>query len=97
MSKQDKAYIVSLAMIVVLSFSLTMVLLNPPSIHDLRRVDSSFHNVLDRPIIESLDKYYELIGTGKTTIMVDGKEHVIFLQDFTYDERERLQKQLRTP
>lgn len=84
-------------MIVVLSFCLSLVLLNPPSVHDLRHEDSSFPNVQDRPIVESLDGYYELIDTGKTTITVDGQEHVIFWQDISLEDRQRLQLQLRTP
>ena len=61
------------------------------------RTDSSFLVANDRPIVESLDRYYELVQKGKTTITVDGQEYDIFWDDFSMEEKKTLQLRLRIP
>lgn len=61
------------------------------------RIDSSFRTVNDRPVVESLSRYYELVHKGKTTVTVDGVDYTIFWQDFSTEEKQKLGLMLRVP
>ena len=69
---------------------------NRPSVKNLR-LDSSFHSVHDRPVVETLPRYYELVQKGKCTITMGGSEYTIFWQDFSAEERHELSSMLRVP
>ena len=90
-------YLVSLIVIVAVFFSSALLSSRLPWFQIMHNNTCQFRNVQDRPLVETLDKYYELLYTGETTITIDGYSYVIFLEDLTYKDRRNLQSQLRTP
>ena len=97
MSKRPLIFIYILIVIAAWVGCVFVIAIASPPVKSTASQTSSFHSVDDRPIVETLDQYYELVQTGRTAITIDGRSYWIFWGDFSPEEKQKLQLRLRTP